>query len=299
MNNLGNIVQFSETWPLQSYFDAAAEITTPPSTASLEQPPLDQIVPSTLRDKTNQSGFSLGLAPWSQAPVAVQFSFGDQGASATVILKPGQIFRPNGGERFVGFTYGLPFGWLGGGNVTLFLFKTPDARVDWTGYQSEVLFHRLRTTILAATVPLTAPSYRNWPNRFPWPYMYRYATTPEFQAAQSSLAIAEVTRTLLRLNNDATVSLPTDQGFRMVFWGTDDFGTSSDGTTVTGSDQLYTDLSWPDPTSLVAGSYDNPVISLDRNLAALSGNTWGVALYAPAGSTLIGKTVDICRYGRL
>lgn len=294
---LGNIIQFSELWPLQSYFDAAAELTTPQSTAALEQPPTNGIVPSTRRDKSSQGGYSLGLAPWSQTPVAVQFSFGAEGSSSPVVLKPGQLYTPNGDGRFVGFEYGLPFGWLGGGNATLFLFKTKQAKVDWMGDQSEILFHRLRTTILAG--PAAAPSYRNWPNRFPWPQMFRYnALGTQMQNGKPSLAIARTTKILLRLNI-AAGTITGDNTARVMFWGTDDFGTGADGLTAVNTDQFFQDISFPDPALLVAGWTDNPMVALDPDIAGTASNTWGISIVAPAGSVLVGKTVDICRYGLL
>lgn len=291
---IGNIVQFSEQFPLQSYFDAAAELTTPPSTAALSQPTNNAIVQSTFKSKPNQAGYAIGLAPWSQAPVALVVNFGEGGNSATVLLKPGQVFRPNGSQRFQGFNYGLPYGWLGGGTVTLFLFKTPQAEVTWNGKQSEVLFHRLRTTIL--TAPAAAPSYKNWPNKFPWPAMYRYVAggPQQSQQGQPTLVVSEVTRTQLVLNS--TADFTGDNLATMFFWGTDDFSIGADGVTAVNTHNFATPVFFPTGTDMQGGQ---PIVTLPREIAAQASNQWGISLVAPIGSALIGQTVDICRYGIL
>lgn len=293
-SELGNIVQFSEQFPLQSYFSALAEVTTPPSTAALQQSVNTSIVGSTLKTKANQSGYAIGLAPWSQAPVALKINFGEGGNSAAVLLKPGQVFRPNGRESFKGFEYGLPFGWLGGGTVTLFLFKTPAAEVWWEGTQSEVLYHRLRTTIL--TAPAAAPSYKNWPNKFPWSQMYRYIAggPQESQQGQPTLVISQTTRVSLRLNS--TADYTGDNLCAMFFWGTDDFGIGADGITAVNTDSFAEPLAWPTGTGMQGG---RPLLSLSREVAAQASNQWGISIVAPIGSALIGQTVDICRYGIL
>jgi len=299
-SEIGNIVQLTEQFPIQSYFDAAAELTTPPSTAALVQPTNSNIIQSTLKDKANQGGYAIGLAPWSQSPLALRINFGEGGNSSAVTLRPGQVFRPNGKQRFQGFEYGLPYGWLGGGMATLFIFKTEGAEVWWEGEQAEVLFHRFRTTILAG--PATAPSYRNWPNRFPWSQMYRYrgvGVTPISQQGQPSLAISRTTKVLLRLNVGATV-ITADQDARMIFWGTDDFGIGADGITAVNSDNFFEDVSFPDPAAIVlGGTQNNPIVSVDVSTAGLGANAWGVNIVAPPASVLVGKTVDICRYGIL
>lgn len=294
-SELGNIVQITEQFPLQSYFDAAAEVTNPPSTAALVQPSNNNIVESTLKKKENQSGYAVGLAPWSQAPVALKVNFGEGGNSATVLMRPGQVFRPNGNVRFQGFEYGLPYGWLGGGTVTLFLFKTPNSEVWWEGQQSEVLFHRLRTTITAG--PAAAPSFRNWPNRFPWPQMYRLATVVESQQGRPSLTVSRTTKILFRLNQ--TGEITGDNAATVMFWGTDDFGIGADGVTAVNTDNFFQSIFFPDRTSVAVGGTINPIVGLDPAIAGVPSNTWGINIVAPAASVLVGMTVDICRYGIL
>lgn len=297
-SEIASIVHIPDFFPFQSYFNAAAEGTTPPSSAVLVQPSDDPIIPSTLRKRTGQSGYMLGLAPWSEAPVAVAFDLGPAGKASPIILKPGQVIAPASGQKFKGFDYGLPFGWLGGGAITLALLKTPDAKVDWTGIQSEVLFHRFRTTIL--TGPIAANSLvPNWPNRFPWPALYRYdgANPPATQNAKAVISIAEVTRTLLRLNVGAT-DITNDNACSMLFYGTDHFSIGADGITPVNTDEFFYDIQWPVNATVVVGAR-NPLVFLPREIAAVAANTYGVRIYAPIGSALIGKTVDICRYGRL
>lgn len=295
-----NVISFTELYPIQSYFDAAAELTTPPSTAALDQPENRGFVQSTQRPKTSQSGYAIGLEPWSEAPVAVAFNFGESGSSSPVVLRPGQVIRPNGRKRFEGFEYGLPFGWLGGGLVALRLFKTENAEEHIYGEQSEILYHRLRTTILQEGDPTVAQGYVNWPNRFPWPKMYRYGTIIQPQKSNPVISISRTTRVDMRLNI-AGADISADNTARIVFWGTDDFGTQANGVTVLNTDQFFYDISWPIPNSgspAFAQLY-NPYVSLPRDVAAQSSNQWGISIVAPVGSVLIGKTVDICRYGIL
>jgi len=86
---------------------------------------------------------------------------------------------------------------------------------------------------------------------------------------------------------------------RMVFFGTDAFGIGADGETANNADNLFYDLNWPIPSLAGIGTDANPVIDLSMPIARLASNQWGVAIYAPTGSPLIGMTVDIARYGRL
>lgn len=298
--NRGSAVQINDLFALQSYFDATPETLTPQGQAVLVQPKNEAIVPSTFR-ATQQSGYALGLAPWSEAPVAVEFILGPTGKASTLVLKPGQIIHPTGSEKFTGFNYGLPAGWLGGGAVSLFVFKSQDADMKWTGIQSEVLFHRYRTKILAGAVgPITPPAYANLPTRFPWIKNNRFlnGTLTEAQNGQGSIYISEVTKTLLVLQQGATVITPNN-GCRMVFFGTDPFGIGADGLIATNAQNFFFDIYWPDNTVLAGLGDANPIVSLPKEIGSVAANQWGFAIYAPAGSPLIGLDVDVCRWGRL
>ena len=168
--------EVTATYPYQSYFDDTLQ-----QQAILPQPQNEPIIPSTLSNPIQIGGYGLALHPASEAPVSVVFDTGaQQGRSATYALSPGQIIRPFGRPdgvgnpgSFSGFRFGLPFGWLGGGAVKLMLLRTPDAHTLWNGFP-EIIFHRFRTQIIAASaVPadpttLTPTPFYNWPKRFPW-----------------------------------------------------------------------------------------------------------------------------------
>lgn len=298
---LSAVVQMTARFPLQSYFDAAAELTTPTSMALLEQPLGEPIVPTAEPTPAdNQSGYCLAVTPDSEAPLAVRFNFGDGGASGVVVIRPGETYVPLGNRQFKGFVYGLPFGWLGGGVVTFNVYKTPDARVDFAAKPDKVLFHRLRTTILAAPVgPFVPPGYVNWPSKFPWNKAQRYegvGNNPAFQGTKPTMVIKEP-EAVMRLNC-GTTDIAASNACRMVFFGTDAFGIGADGVTANNADNLFYDINWPIPSLLGVGTDAQPVVDLPLPIARLASNQWGVAIYAPAGP-LVGMTVDIARYGRL
>lgn len=295
----GGAVQVNDLFALQSFFDATPETLTPQGQAVLVAPKNEAIIPSTFRSKSHE-GYAIGLAPWSEAPVAVEFTLGIQGKTSTLILKPGEIINPAGDGRFKGFNYGLPTGWLGGGAVSLFVFRSKDAVCNWNGIQSEILFHRYRTTILAgAPGPMTPPEYSNLPTRFPWIKNNRFisGTLVEAQNGQGAISISEVTKTLLVLNQGA-VAITPGNACSIVFWGTDPFGIGADGLIAANTSNFFFDIYWPDNTLVPVGDR-NPVVSLTRELASIPANQWGFAIYAPAGSPLIGMTVDMARWGRL
>jgi len=231
----------------------------------------------------------------------VKFNFGGEGSSAVVVVRPGETYVPAGDRPFKGFNYGLPFGWLGGGVVTFNIYKTPNARVDFAAKPDKVLFHRFRTTILAAPVgPFVSPAYVNWPSKFPWAKVQRYegvGNNPAFQGTKPTMVIKEP-EAVLRLNC-GTTDIALGNVCRMVFFGTDAFGIGADGETANNADNLFYDLNWPIPSLAGIGTDANPVIDLPMPIARLASNQWGVAIYAPTGSPLIGMTVDIARYGRL
>lgn len=300
VSHKGSIVQINDLFALQSFFDATPETLTPQGQAVLVQPKNEAIVPSTFKP-TQQRGYALGLAPWSETPVAVEFILGPQGKASTIILKPGQIVRPQGVDEFTGFNYGIPTGWLGGGASSLCVFKTREADVKWNGIQSEIIFHRYTTTILegvGAGIALTPPTYVNLPTRFPWIKNNRFVsgTLSEAQNGQGAISISEVTKMLLRLNYDGDIS--AGNAASVVFWGTDPFGIGADGLTANSADQYFQDIYFPDNTVVPVGNR-SPIVSLSKEFGSIPANQWGFAIYAPAGSPLVGKTVNVVRYGRL
>lgn len=285
-------VAVTRLYQFQSYFD-----DTLLETALLQQSKNEPIVGSTMKEE-QISGYCVGLHPSSQTPVAFLPLVGGQaGASAPIILKPGQVYRPHGRPNgkpghFAGFRWGLPFGWLGGGMATLFVFPSSDAGVDWPG-NSEVIFHRQRMKIVAPA-SLPAAARKNWPMRFPWTQAMR-GTISQQGAAVIGIKPSKVMMSL-RL---ASLGAPADM--RMVIQSSNDLDLSSAGAVV---------LTGPRFDTYTWGSYvanggagdlatNYPVVEYNGPLNRLAADDGGVCLIDMSASTLTDAYVDVVRYGKL
>ena len=231
--------QISRVFTQQSYFDDALL-----EKAILAQKRNEPIVQSTFKEE-QIPGYAIGLAPWSQTVVAIQFKIGGQPTSSqALVLKPGQIVRPHGLPRgmasgsFSGFAWGLPFGWLGGGLATIIVFQTPDADASWPG-DSEVVFHRTRMRIKA---PAAAPTnaLKNWPLRFPWTQALQGANSVP-QQGQPAVAITQPTQVLMRLR---LTTLAAPATMRIIAHESNDFDLDSAGAVIT-SPSGFIDFTWP------------------------------------------------------
>lgn len=287
------VVQIAQHFTYQSYFDSTLQ-----ETAILAQRQGEPIVDST-KQAVSVGGYALALHPSSQTPIAVRFQKGgQQGDSTTYILKPGQVIRPVGftgaDQRFSGFEYGLPFGWLGGGNVTLLVLRSPDAQVEFID-RNEVLFHRTRMPILAlAGVPAAGSLPFNWPTGFPWGKAYR-DTVPQ-QGQQSILSVTP-TRVAMALRS-GTLAAPATM--RAYFIGTTDFHEISDGTVALTEAVAY-DVVWPTWASLASANFATqyPFQFLTPEMVQLSANSGAMVLVEASPGTLAGTYVDVVRYGVL
>lgn len=293
--------EVSGLFNLQSYFhDTLLE------KAILAQPANQPIVPSTLSKPVMTAGYGLALTPSSQCPVGVQFYTGGmQGRSGVYRLKPGEVIFPFGrpgdeNGQFSGFTWGLPFGWLGGGQATLVVLRTADARVTWGADHNELIYHRMRLKIVeASTLPVGAGAYNgsvNWPQRFPWPSAVS-GTNALNQRGRPGLGVFP-TRTALSLRM-ATVVGAT---MRMYFIGTNDFDTDSAGAaTLTGVRAI--DINWgtwaqqAGAAAPFTSAYQT--LMLTGEAERFAADDGAVALAAPAASELVDQFVDVVRYGRL
>lgn len=293
-------------FPYQSYFsDALGPF------AIAAQPANQAIVPSTQPDKPVQvAGYALGLHPSSETPVAVQFFTGaQQGASATYRLKPGEIIRPHGRPKgigfsgqFSGFTYGLPFGWLGGGSALLVVFRTADATANWIDH-NEIVFHRVRLPIYTpAELPALVPLDLNWPTRFPWPNAIskKAATAGITQRGQPALAM-NPTRTLMRLRL-GTIADAAGASMRVYFRIADVLAQTNGEFSLDANDTAFTDYTWgsyaPQAGAPAPYATANEMTFMTGELERLACNDGAIVL----GSThaeLIGQFVDFVRYGRL
>lgn len=281
----------------QSYFDS-----TLLQKALLLQGQNDGIVASTIdAEPSNVPGYALASSPASETPVAVKFfSSRSAGDSVVQILRPGQMIRPLGGEAFAGFQYGLPFGWLGGGAVTLHAFASKEASLFWVASSPEIIYHRLRLQIVADSG--SAPTLAlNWPTRFPWPDAVRGANSAP-QGGQPGLAVTPTKVALrLRLNN-----LAAPASMRVLFRGTlgfdwDSAGTNADVTNTT--DVGYVDIAWPQVTQGAAGEVVTqpgfPLVVTDQNhpLTRLGCEGGGISLTDNTNASLTEALVDIVRFG--
>jgi hypothetical protein len=300
----GGPQQITKIFPFQSYFDSSFETQSPnPASALLEQDTNLGIIQSTLQDKNQTEAYAVGLAPWSEAPIAIQMQGQDSGGlSSPIVLRPGEIISPSGlarGEQFRNFRglkWGLPFGWLGGGLVSLFLFKSPDSVPQWQYGAKEVCFHKFQTKIIAANAVPPSPMYTNWPTLFPWAKAYRGVGVSAFNQLGTPNIAVKPTKTLIRLNG----ALDTAEACRIVFWGSDTFDQTAAGvppsTQPTITESGYWEFSWPSTT---AGGWPahQPVLTLPDEVSMMAANAYGVTFEALNGGELVGLNVNVARYG--
>lgn len=300
-------VQLTNLFKYQSYYDS-----TLLEAAMLEQSLNEPIVRSTLR-RENVGGYSFGLHPSSQTLIAIQPILGGQKESPqAVVLRPGQIYRPNGRPTdepgfFSGFNWGLPFGWLGGGLATLYVFPSADADVAWPG-NAEILFHRQRMLVYgpsnAASIPGGVGTGRapyNWPLRFPWPNAVRGATQLS-QRGSPSVSISDPTRIMMSLR---TPALANPVSMRIYFQSTNDLDLDSAGAPIL-TQVRFIDYVWGSyaaPNAALGVNAPNfvtqfPVAELTGEICRLAADDGGILLWDDS-DTLTGLFVDIARYGKV
>lgn len=299
------VVTFTRLYNYQSYFDSALL-----ERAILQQNPQDPIATNT-REEVQLSGYGVGLHPSSETPVAVVLKTGGKsGTSSPLILKPGHVYFPSGTERGLGFSgvsFGLPFGWLGGGMATLIIYQVPSAKSAWDT-NAELIFHRQRLKVYAPDDLVEPPGgpgqvYQapyNWPMRFPWTHAIRGVNNVA-QRGQATFAITRPTKVILALRGVDALAAPAPM--RLVFQATDDLTRNENGNVVL-PDPVYVDVTWPAFASLGgAGNLASadPVLLLDHNSPAvrLAANDGGVVCVDGSGGALAGCYVDAVRYGHL
>lgn len=290
----GPAIVIPKLFAFQSYFDS-----TLLQKALISQPPNELIVKAT-EEEGQTGGYGVGLHPSSQTPVAIAL-IGAGGSSSVYILKPGQVFWPQG-SPFRGYRWGLPYGWLGGGMATLYVFQTREAEVRWFG-NPEIIFHRATFAVKQPTDLTSGGSFnnapKNWPLRFPWTQALQGSNSvPQ----QGSAAIAvEPTRVEMVLRT-AGAALANPADMRILFQATNDFGLDSTGAVV---------LTYPVFETVTWGSYANlgtsgnlatadELLERAQGIARLAADDGGVLMVDASGAAaLSGLFVDVCRYGRL
>lgn len=280
------ISQIPVSFIYQSYFDSALL-----QAAILEQPTNMQIVPSTKKEFQGKV-HAVALASGSDCPITVKFQGGRD--SGHYLLRPGEIIRPGECE---GFTYGLPFGWLGGGLAMLKVAHTEDARLDPGPGRPEIIFHRTRLQIVADAAlgdgtGGTIGVVNNWPGRFPWTQATRGSNAIDQRGA--SLLTVEPTKVLLRLRiNDAA-----GKTVRLAFRGSHDFDQGSNGVVaVTATASTYVDVTFPANVSLLSLPY--PMVALPDSFARLACDEGGVNAIDLGDAALTSQFIDVVRYGRI
>lgn len=281
------ITQLAATFEFQSYFD-----DTLLSNAILAQANGNPIVDST-KQTSQTPGRGLALHPSSHAPVAVRFKGGDNADSSTIVLTPGQKVMVG---PFDQFDWGLPFGWLGGGRVVLYVIHGNESDIVFPQTHNPVVFHRQRLSIQNA--PVAAPGTPNWPMTVPWSNANRSVSgnlTPQ-QASGLFPIIPE--RVVFYYRGAPASALPIDLLLEII------------------NPTAFTRFSMPDQNSGVPG-YSNGVLYFPFTVSAipapgpnvaavgwlppevndLAGENAAVYVVDPAGA-LGGQKIDVVRYGR-
>jgi hypothetical protein len=294
--------QFSKLYDFQSYHDS-----TLLENALQIQNPNDGIVQSTL-DESQVSGYSLGLHPSSQTPVAVQFFQGGMQASSVITLKPGQVWTPFGKpgvhpSQFSGFRFGLPMGWLGGGLATFVVFHTPEAIVRWYE-RAEIIFHKVTVPIIPladVTAAANNNARRNWPLRFPWTQALRGSG----QVNQKSRPVLGVSPTKVFAALRGVGELADSYSTRFVFQATNDFGIDDDGDPNNTIIPVFQDVFWDSFSSIGTSgnlSTQRPILTFGENdiVTRLAADDGGLAIIDNSGAEAFAEGfVDFTRYGTL
>lgn len=268
------ITQIPATFLPQSWFSAdyAGALAT--------QAPGDAIVSSTRRE-AQTPGVAVALHPASESPVAVRFR-GGSADSATLVLTPGQVFHVG---DFKSFEWGLPFGWLGGGTVLLYVLHTPEAKVDFAGLSTgPVIFHRLRIPVEAVGAN---PTPANWPGAFPWPSAAR-TIAPAMLQGGTAIVPLTMAHAMFRLGQVVEAPVP----LVLVWTGADPLDIGPTGAVAAGK-TLY-ELTFP---ASIGASAAGAVAWIPPEVHELTGGATVMQVMDPSG-TYVGQTVDVVRYCR-
>jgi len=268
----------------QSYFDSALH-----EHAILSQSVGNPIVASTRQYAQGMEGEGVALHPASQSPIALKFR-GGEADNAVITLTPGQKVRVG---TFSEFEWGLPFGWLGGGNVQLFVLHGEKSDVEFSASRSPIIFHRFRCAIVATSQ--TVAAVKNWPGGFPWPNALQGAGNTPQQAATHFNVIKEAV--LLRLRVDLTAAIPiVPATFDLVWRGTTALDLDATDTLGVTDRTTYAVTFMPQNHAPTGGEF--VVTWLPVEIARLGGDSANLSIVDNTGLYTTSH-VDIVRYGRL
>ncbi len=274
------IRQIATTFTYQSYFDR-----TLLQNAILLQDVGKLIVRSTLQ-YAQSGGVAVALHPASESPVAIRFRGGDAN-SAEVVITPGQKVRIG---SFEGFDWGLPFGWLGGGSVVLYVLDE-GGDVTFPTCKAPIIFHRMRVAAVGADP--AAPGTPNWPLAFPWSNANRgtIATpTPQHSAPLLRL-IPEMT--FIRYAGALGAAGPIDLVLKWINVTHYDQNSPPDQAAGYDNGIHY----WPITFQTVPGPLMLAPLWLPPELGTFAGDQAAFYIYDPTG-TYAGEPFDVVRYGR-
>lgn len=298
----------TETFQFQSWFDSSllqnAVVIQPPGSLMLY--PKDSQYP----------GRSLSNSPNSQVPIAVTARNGGKGGGsiATFLLAPGQSIAPFDETKFKSFTWGMPYGWMGGGLAQLLVSQSYEPGA--VSARPEILFHRSRFAI-QQPAGITSGAYNNsplnWPIRFPWVQAFNSSNIA--QAGSPSLA-PEPTRIVMVLRGLSTLLTPASM--IAVIQGADDFCLDAGGVAgaITQTNPISDSFTWPSFVSIgTSGNLATQNVSLDvgpehplvrlgcssiQSSPSASPTAVGVTFIDNSGVGLLANCyVDVVRYGRL
>jgi hypothetical protein len=278
-------------FPFQSYFDS-----------TLLQAALLEQQPSIVSPRDEQiAGVAAFLHPSSQTPVSIDFI---QAGGGPIILKPGQLIRPG---RFGSFSWGLPFGWLGGGLAQLLIAQNMETDLGGSS-QAEIIFHRLRIKVIASNAAAVVVT-PNWPIRFPWPNALR-GTSNTPQGGPAVIGMVTPTKILARLFNVPT--LANTARVRLIFVNSDDFDRDATYAIPVAAIGNFPsiDIDWaPWAQSGITlangvGTVENQLQELDipTPLVRLGGDACcvlAVDVTPGGGNPLVNQFIDVVRYGLL
>lgn len=281
------ITEMGATFVYQSYFDSARL-----GRAILPQTVANTIVDSTLR-VAQVPGIGVALHPCSQSPVAIRFH-GDRVDSAVVHLTPGQSMKVG---PFTQFDWGLPFGWLGGGPVILYVLHTDEVEAGFAQSHSPIIFHRVRAIVEDGSGgPIAVPTAAaiNWPLAFPWSNALRNDGAGNL-TPQRSAPLFQVIPDVVLMQYRAALAAPLDLVIQ--FSNVDPFDLQSPPDQAAG----YSNGLHLHPVTFPAVAAPiGPLASLawlPQEVARMAGDFAEFHLLDPT-NTVTGAFVDVVRYGR-
>lgn len=294
------VLLVAETFAWQSYHDSTAL-----QRGVARQPPGEATVSSTLKS-SQVSGYGFTLAPWAEAPVAILPTFGGRAAQGggPIVIVPGETIRF--ASRFDGFKWGLPTGWLGGGDVALYVHQGRLSEVKFSNTLHDILFHRMRLQVISAVgVDIGANLAPNWPLKFPSKGTIRYDAAAASDVDQQGRPFLKVqpTRTVLRLRANL---LAGPASMRVALYGSEAFDLTS-AAAIDLTSVSYEDYVWPITNVWGIGAGQQyPVITLKSGILVDLGTenvTDGGVVFvddaANGANTIEDLFVDVLRYGRL